>query len=129
MRRPRLSGAAVSLFAYDTETHEVSEVLRNRGLDFKSADAGPGAIVYEQFGSLHLYDLKSKQDKTVNVRLPGEAIHDDVKHGAFRALAGGRHQNLVQRVVLHRPFSRNRDMRLTGIRCDSLKLRYSPIYR
>ena len=62
----------VSLFVYDTESHDVSEVVRNQGLDFKSADAGAGAIVYEQFGSLHLYDLKSKQDKTINVRLPGE---------------------------------------------------------
>ena len=25
------------------------------------------------------------------------------KHAAFRALAGGRHQNLLKRVVLHRP--------------------------
>ena len=62
----------VSLFAFDTGTHEVSEVVANKGLDFKSAEAGPGAIVYEQFGSLHVYDLKSKQEKTVDVRLPGE---------------------------------------------------------
>ena len=37
------------------------------------------------------------------MRLLGEAIHDDSKHGAFRALAGGRHQDLLKRVVLHRP--------------------------
>ena len=35
------------------------QVVNNDGLDFKSASAGPGAIVYEQFGSIHLYDLKS----------------------------------------------------------------------
>ena len=29
-----------------------------RACPFKSADSGPGAIVYEQFGSLHLYDLR-----------------------------------------------------------------------
>jgi tricorn protease len=62
----------VSLFAYDTETKEVFEVVRNRGLDLKSASAGAGAIVYEQFGSLHLYDLRTKQDKTIDVRLPSE---------------------------------------------------------
>ncbi len=62
----------VALYAYDTETHQVSEVVRNNGLDFKSASAGPGAIVYEQFGSLHVYDLNSKKDKAINVRLPGE---------------------------------------------------------
>ncbi|HLY17045.1 MAG TPA: PDZ domain-containing protein [Bryobacteraceae bacterium] len=62
----------VSLYSYDTETHEVKEVVQNKGLDFKYADAGAGAIVYEQFGSLHLFDLRSRQDKAVNVRLPGE---------------------------------------------------------
>jgi tricorn protease len=42
------------------------------GLDFKSASAGAGAIVYEQFGSLHLLDLNSKKENTVSVRVPGE---------------------------------------------------------
>src|SRR6266849_2913332 len=50
----------VSLFCYDTRTKQVKQLIENQGLDFKSASAGPGAIVYEQFGSLHLYDdLKS----------------------------------------------------------------------
>ncbi len=43
---------AVSLFAYDTKSGQVAEAMRNDGLDFKSASAGPDAIVYEQFGSL-----------------------------------------------------------------------------
>ena len=62
----------VSMFEYDTASHEVTPVVRNQGLDFKSADAGAGAIVYEQFGSLHLFDLKSGKTKTVEVRVPGE---------------------------------------------------------
>jgi tricorn protease len=62
----------VSLYTYDTETKKVSEVVRNQGLDFKSASAGPGALVYEQFGSLHVLDLRSGKTKTVNVRVPGE---------------------------------------------------------
>ena len=37
------------------------------------------------------------------VRLLGKPLHDDSKHAAFRALAGGRHQNLLKRVVLHLP--------------------------
>jgi tricorn protease len=63
----------VSLFAYDTQKHDVAEVVQNAGgLDFKSASAGAGAIVYEQFGSLHLLDLNSKKENTVSVRVPGE---------------------------------------------------------
>src|SRR5215831_3335319 len=62
----------VSLFAYDAKTHEVSEAVRNTGLDFKSADAGADAIVYEQFGSLHLLDLQSGKTKAITVRVPGQ---------------------------------------------------------
>src|ERR1700733_7365577 len=41
-----------SLFAYDTRSKAVTQVLKNGGLDFKYASVGPGAIVYEQFGSI-----------------------------------------------------------------------------
>src|SRR5437763_16660779 len=63
---------AVSLFAYDTQTKQVGEVVKNDGLDFKSASAGPGAIVIEQVGGLKLYDLKTHETKTVNVRVAGD---------------------------------------------------------
>src|SRR2546423_3299098 len=49
----------VTLFAFDTRTRRIAQAIANNGLDIKSASAGPGAIVYEQFGSLHLYDLES----------------------------------------------------------------------
>ena len=62
----------VSLFSYSTATKAVKQLVDNRGFDLKSAAAGPGAIVYEQFGSLHLYDLKSGKSKPVEVRLSGD---------------------------------------------------------
>ena len=64
----------ISLFRYDTGTKEVKQLIENHGLDFKSAAAGPGAIVYEQFGSLHLYDLKTGKAKPVEVRLAGDIV-------------------------------------------------------
>jgi tricorn protease len=63
---------AVSLFAYDTKSKQVSEVIKNDGLDFKSASAGPDAIVIEQFGALKLYDLATHQARTVDVRVEGD---------------------------------------------------------
>ena len=63
---------AVSLFAYDTRRKQVSEAVRNDGLDFKSASAGPGAIVIEQVGALKLYDLKTRETRTINVRVAGD---------------------------------------------------------
>jgi tricorn protease len=62
----------VSLFVYDTRQKTVSEVLHNDGLDFKSASAGPGAIAYEQFGTIHLYDLKSGRSTPVSITVTGD---------------------------------------------------------
>jgi tricorn protease len=48
----------VSLYAYDLKTHATKEVVENpRGFDIGSASAGPGGIVYSQFGALKLYDF------------------------------------------------------------------------
>jgi tricorn protease len=63
---------AVSLFAYDTKTKQVQQVLENHGLDLKTLSAGPGGLVYEQFGSLHLYDPSSRQDQVLSVSIHGE---------------------------------------------------------
>lgn len=63
---------AVSLWAYDTKTRQVTEVVKNAGLDFKSASAGPNAIVYEQFGSIYLYDLGSRQRHHVDIKISAD---------------------------------------------------------
>jgi tricorn protease len=65
----------VSLFSYDTATKQVQEVIANRGLDMKTVGAGPGALVYEQFGSLHLYDLATHQEHAVPVTIRGDLPH------------------------------------------------------
>jgi len=62
----------VTLFAWDSGSRKVRECVRNTGLDLKSASAGPDAIVYEQFGSLHLYDLASGKEQEVHVTIPGQ---------------------------------------------------------
>jgi len=62
----------VTLFAYDTRSKAVTQVVKNDGLDLKSASAGPGAIVYEQFGSLHLFDLKSRKSHEIQISLAGD---------------------------------------------------------
>jgi tricorn protease len=62
----------VSLFAYDLATKKVGQVLTNNGLDFKSASAGPGGIVVEQFGALHLFDPATGKARPVPVTLDGD---------------------------------------------------------
>jgi tricorn protease len=62
----------VSLWAYDLATKKVAEALPNAGLDFKSAAAGPGGIVIEQFGALHLFDPATGRAKPVSVTIDGD---------------------------------------------------------
>ncbi|HLJ27466.1 MAG TPA: PDZ domain-containing protein [Candidatus Angelobacter sp.] len=61
-----------SLFAYDLGTSKVEQVIPANGADIKSASAGPGAIVYEQFGSLNLFDLATGKAKSLAVTVPAD---------------------------------------------------------
>lgn len=62
----------VTLFSYEPRSRKVSQALTNNGLDLKSASAGPDAIVYEQFGSIHLYDLRSGKASPVSISVAGD---------------------------------------------------------
>ncbi len=62
----------VTLFAYDVPTGRITRLITNDGLDIDSASAGPGAIVYEQFGTLRLYDLTTGSVHDVPVRLAAD---------------------------------------------------------
>lgn len=63
----------VSLFEFDTKAKAVKQSLPNTGLDLKSASAGPGgAIVYEQFGGIHLFDTSSGKSKQVPITVHGD---------------------------------------------------------
>lgn len=62
-----------TLFAYDTKAGSVREVVKNPdGFDVKTASAGAGAIVYDQFGSLNLLDLATGATRRVRVTLAAE---------------------------------------------------------
>ena len=63
---------AATLYSYDTKTQAVREAVPNTGLDVKSASLGPDGIVYEQFGGIFLYDLKSGKTKSIPIRVQGD---------------------------------------------------------
>jgi tricorn protease len=62
----------VNLYGYDINTKQVSEVIHGNGEDIKSASAGPDAIVYEQFGSIHVFDPGSGREHTVSIQVTGD---------------------------------------------------------
>ena len=61
-----------TLYSYDTATKKTARLFDNDGLDVKSAAAGPGAIVYEQFGSIGLYDLQTGKRTRVPVTVAAD---------------------------------------------------------
>jgi tricorn protease len=61
-----------TLFSYDLKTGKVAELIHNRGFDIISAKAGPGGIVYDQFGSLHIYDFATHSEHEVHVRIAAD---------------------------------------------------------
>jgi tricorn protease len=58
----------VTLFAYDVKSQQVKQLVKNGSFDIKSASATSDAIVYEQFGSLHLLELSSGNDRALDIR-------------------------------------------------------------
>jgi tricorn protease len=62
----------VGLYSYDVNSKSVNRVVENNGMDIKSASSGPGAIVYEKFGTIHLYDLSSNKARQVDIRVAGD---------------------------------------------------------
>jgi tricorn protease len=61
-----------TLYSWDAKTRRVTQVLPPGELDIKWATAGPGAIVYERFGEIRLYDIEAKKDQAVPVRVAAD---------------------------------------------------------
>jgi tricorn protease len=59
---------ANTLFCYEGKG-KVRQVISNNGIDLRSASAGPDCIVYEQFGSIHLMDVKTESAHKVDIRV------------------------------------------------------------
>jgi tricorn protease len=62
----------VTLYSYDTKTKQVTQAVRNTGMDFKSASAGPGGIVVEQFGQLQLFDTATSRLTPIKITVAGD---------------------------------------------------------
>lgn len=63
---------AVTLYSYDLKTKKTARAVENKGMDYKSASAGPDAIVLEQFGAIQVFDWKSGKVTPVNITVSGD---------------------------------------------------------
>lgn len=62
----------VTLYSFDTKTKKVTELISNTGLDIKNASAFDGEIVYEQFGTINIFNPSSGKTQKVNITLNGD---------------------------------------------------------
>lgn len=62
----------VGLNSYDTKTGKVMEEIAGDGFDIKSANAGPGGIVYAKLTGIHIYDPATKKDTAVPIDVKGD---------------------------------------------------------
>ncbi|HEU5217405.1 MAG TPA: PDZ domain-containing protein [Gemmatimonadales bacterium] len=61
-----------NLFSYRTDTKELKQLTRHDDFDIMNASAGPDAVVYEQAGYVHLYDIKTGQDRQLSIQVIGD---------------------------------------------------------
>jgi tricorn protease len=61
-----------NLFSYDVGTKAVKQLTRHDDFDIMNASADAGAIVYEQAGYVHLFDVKTGQTKRLTIDVVGD---------------------------------------------------------
>jgi len=63
----------MTLYRWDPKSKvEPAELIANKGKDIDAASAGPGGIVYEQFGKILIYDLASNKSHEVTIDLAAD---------------------------------------------------------
>ena len=62
----------MTLFGYEPATNAVTELIKSNGTAIRAASAGPGGIVYEQFGQIQLYDLTSGKSRPVPIEIDAD---------------------------------------------------------
>ncbi len=62
----------MSLYSWDLKSKDVKKLIENTGKDIVSASAGPGGIVYEQFGAIHIFDVATQKSTPVNIQIAAD---------------------------------------------------------
>ena len=66
------SNSMVNLFVWRGDTKTVTQLTHHDDFDIMNASAGPDAIVYEQAGYIHLFDIKEGRSHQLNIDVKGD---------------------------------------------------------
>ena len=69
----------MNLWSMDPDGHDPQQLTRHRGWDVQSPSLGDGRIVYQLGADLHLLDLASGHDTTLDVRLGSDFDQERVR--------------------------------------------------
>jgi tricorn protease len=61
-----------NLFSYDLGTKQLKQLTHHDDVDIMNATAGSDAIVYEQAGYVHFFDVKTGQSKRLSIDVVGD---------------------------------------------------------
>ena len=61
-----------NLFSYRVDTKELRQLTQHDDFDIMNASAGPDAIVYEQAGYIHLFDIKAGHSRRLTIEVTGD---------------------------------------------------------
>ena len=61
-----------NLYSWTAGAADVKQLTRHQDFDIMNASAGPDAIVYEQAGQIHLFDIRTGASKPVPVTVTGD---------------------------------------------------------
>ncbi|MEZ5426071.1 MAG: PDZ domain-containing protein [Pyrinomonadaceae bacterium] len=61
-----------NLFAYRTDTRQMTKLTNHDDFDVMSASAGADSVVYEQAGYIHLLDAKTGKSNRLNIEVSGD---------------------------------------------------------
>lgn len=65
----------MNLFSYDTGSGEVREIANHGTNDIKYLSGGPGKLVYEEEGYLHVYDLASGRSQQLSITVSSDLVN------------------------------------------------------
>lgn len=62
----------VNLFSFRFDNKAIKQLTHHDDFDIMNASAGPDAIVYEQAGYIHLFDVKTAQSRQLAIEVTGD---------------------------------------------------------
>ena len=70
----RTPDKVMNLFVYDTEKKDHRQLTHYADYDVQWPESGPGSIIYEQGGRLHVWNIESESSRVLRVKVPGENL-------------------------------------------------------